>query len=545
MKSIINKFNKQKCLSSTFKVSGLALAVALSSQASAMQLDFNNSKITGFTDTTVSLSTAAALENSNDTNTLGSSGRQSIFNSSGDIYNAPLSILTDVGVSYGEMGVFARGGFVYDFALNSDDNKCSSGSCGTNATVAQLDGVPDDARDESNKFELYDFFVYKNFDISDHILSVRMGKQVINWGESNFAGGGITQMINPVNLGKSTTPGSEVKERLLPQEMIYGNFEVSANTSLEAFYIWNWRKTEFFPVGTYFSPFDYQGEGDNPPLGSAQHTKIDSDDPDSGGQYGVTLHTILEDFDDMDLGFYYVRSHAHLPYLQAFDNGTYRDVYAEDQDTYALSLNGELGNTGVSFQTEINYKPDFYDTRSCDNSHGLAAPTVFPNTTSLTGCGVEAANVSTILSAFTYVGGEPLFGADKQAYIVDMAAVWIDGLDSNYVDSKNRPGIDGVDQLDRPITNFAYGYTLVASYSYNNLFWNLNVNPAFVYKHDVEGAMPFNHGAMTEGQRVIKASVTFDYQNTMSLNVAATKWDGTKGTFGDRDNIAATFKYSF
>lgn len=542
MKNVTCDLRKRETIKKTAALVIFTAWAGLASQANAFQLDFDNPELRGYVDTTVSFSAAMALNNADPGITGSSSGRQSVFNSSGDIYSAPLSALSDIGINYRDMGFFARVGYTYDFALMDGANKCSSGVCNENATAGTMDGVPGDSREEANRFRLYDFFVYKNFELNGHATSVRVGKQVINWGESNFAGGGITQMINPVDLGKSTTPGSEVKERLLPQEMVYTNYALSDTTSIEAFYIWNWRRTEFMPVGTFFSPFDFQGEGDNAVLGG--RTQVSADQPKRGGQYGVSMHTILENFDEMDLGFYYTKTHAHLPYMQAFDNGTYREVYAEGQDTYAISLNGEVGSTGISFQNELNYKPDFFDTRLCRNSHGLIAPTVFPDTTPSPGCGVEAADVTTFLGAFTYVGGKPLFGADKQAYIFDYSVIWIDGLDSNFNDAA-RPGADGVDQLDRPINDLAYGYTAVASYTYNNLFWNLNVNPVFVFKHDLEGNMPFNNGAITEEQRVVKVGVTFDYQSTMSLNIAATKWISQDGTFGDRDNVAATFKYSF
>jgi len=548
MKTTKNNFNKRQRLKTAAKVVTLAAAATLSSQAAAFQLDFDNRELTGYVDTTISFSAGMALKNANAVagvtgsgNTPSSSGRQSVFDNAGDIYSAPITVLSDIGINYKDMGFFTRVGYTYDFALMDGANACSSGTCSENSAAGTMDGVPEEAREEANRFRLYDFFVYKNFDIDGRGLNVRVGKQVINWGESNFAGGGITQMINPVNLGKSVSPGAEVKERLLPQEMVYANYELSDNTSLEAFYVWNWRRTEFMPVGTFFSPFDFQGEGYNAPLPGGS-TNVASDNPDRGGQYGISLHTILEDYDEMDLGFYYTKTHAHLPYMQAFTNGTYRTVYAEGQDTYAVSLNGEVGSTGISFQTELNYKPDFWDTRACRNAHGLFAPAVFPDTTPTAGCGIEAADVTTLLGALTYVGGKPLFGADKQAYILDMAAVWISDLDHPSV---GRPHSEGVDQLDRPINDFAFGYTAVASYTYNNLFWNLNVNPVFVFKHDVEGKMPFNNGAMTEEQRVVKVGVTFDYQSTLSLNIAATKWISEDGTFGDRDNVAATFKYSF
>lgn len=531
---------KNKGVTKVVKLLLLSAAGVLSSQAMAFQLEFDDPSMKGFIDSTVTVSTAMALTNT-ENNTAASSGRQSIWDSSGSFYTAPISILTDIGISKGNTGVFARVGYSYDAVMMDSSNKCTN--CSETTPAGTMDGISEEAREEYNRFRVYDLFAYTNIDLDGHGLSLRAGKQVINWGESNYAGGGITQMINPVDLGKATTPGSEVKERLLPQEMVYANYELTGTTSIEAFYIWNWRKTDFIPVGAFFSPFDFQGEGDNAPLGGRVH--VSSDNPDRGGQYGISMHTILEDFDEMDLGFYYTKTHAHLPYMQAFGNGTYREVYAEGQDTYAISLNGEVGSTGISFQNELNYKPDFFDTRLCTNSHGLAngGINVFPDTTPLAGCGIEAADVTTLLGAFTYVGGKAPFGADKQAYIFDYAAIWIDGLSGGPIPS--RPGADGVDQLDRPINDFAFNYTMVASYTYNNLFWDLNVNPVFVFRHDVEGKMPFNNSAITEKQRIVKVGVTFDYQSTMSLNIAATKWISNEGTWGDRDNVAATFKYSF
>jgi len=111
-----------------------------------------------------------------------------------------------MGLNYKDMGVFARVGYVYDFALRDGANKCSSDAvCNTSVAPGTMDGLSDSAREEGNRLRLYDFFVYKDFDISGHAASVRVGKQVINWGESNIAGGGITQSINPVDLGKSTS----------------------------------------------------------------------------------------------------------------------------------------------------------------------------------------------------------------------------------------------------------------------------------------------------------------------------------------------------
>ncbi|MBK6961636.1 MAG: DUF1302 family protein [Gammaproteobacteria bacterium] len=271
---------------------------------------------------------------------------------------------------------------------------------------------------------------------------------------------------------------------------------------------------------------------------------------------------------------------------------TYQSVYAEDQDTYAVSLTGELGTTGLSYGTEFNLREDFYDTRQCMNNFGLtgvagalgvlggggtpaAALARAGLTPQMPGCEQGNSNqymwLGNIVSS---TGGGP-FGADRQSYVFDVALSWIDNMrDGDPTDRNNvtpltlaaataaqagragntiaqagtlvDPGrFKGVDQLDRPLTPFAWGYTAVASFEYNNLFWNLNVKPRFVFAHGVEGYTPFGSGALVENQRTAVAGVTFEYLSSTSLDLAYTTWLGSAGVWDDRDNIAATFKYSF
>ncbi|MBV1931268.1 MAG: DUF1302 domain-containing protein, partial [Porticoccaceae bacterium] len=343
--------------------------------------------------------------------------------------------------------------------------------------------------------------------------------------------------------------------RLLPQEMLYMAYDFSDNTSAEAYYVWNWRRSQFLPVGSMFSPFDYLGQGFNPYLANPIFDKRGSDKPDRGGQWGLALHHILEDYNDMDFGVYWVRSHAFQPFLQAnvdpasLTGFSYHEAFAEDQDTYAVSLNGEIGDTGISFQSEVNLKENFWDTRQCQNFFGLVGTPTYPDIGGVDGCEASESNVYTWLGNLTYsIGGGP-FGADKQSYLFDWAGVWIDGLNqgdpTDKADARLALKAPGVDQLDRFITDFAWGYTIVAAYEYNNVFWAVNVKPTFVWVHNVEGYTPFNNTALVENQRTVKVGVTFDYQSQMSLELAATWWPGKEGTWSDRDNVSAIFKYSF
>jgi hypothetical protein len=576
---------------------GASALALLAGPAAAFKIDFQDPEIKAYLDSTVTVSSAMRTQSAKHP-TFSASGNWNIFNDAGDIYSTPLTYLGELSIAKGDYGFFTRFKYLYDYTLNSKDcNNCFGRVAG-----GTLDGVPKGAQDAANKATLLDAFVYGSWTVADRQLAVRAGKQVVNWGESNIMGGGIATMQSPEDLNGRVTPGAEVKERLLPQEMLWGSFDLTDNWMVEAYYVWNWRPTIFISPGTLFSPFDFLGPGFNPDLSIAGVEYRGHDFPDRGGQWGLATRFVIESMNSAELGFYWVRSHAFLPSLQAnYDASgpvafpviggvTYQSVFAEDQDTYAVSLTGELGTTGLSYGTEFNLREDFYDTRQCQNSFGLAGvggalavlrgggtPEAALARAGLTpqvpGCEQGNSNQYMWLGNIVKsVGGGP-FGANKQSYVIDVAASWIDNLEhGDPTDRINRtpvastPALDaaragnttaaagpivdkghfkGVDQLDRPITPFAWGYTAVASFEYNNLFWNLNMKPRFVFAHGVEGYTPFGSGALVKDQKTLVAGVTFEYLSSTSLDLAYTTWLGKAGVWDDRDNIALTFKYSF
>ena len=91
-------------------------------------------------------------------------------------------------------------------------------------------------------------------------LDLRLGNQVLNWGESTFIPNGIN-VINPIDVSRIRTPGAELRDALVPVPMLYAAVEVVPNLSFEGFYQFGWQRTEIDPVGTYFSTTDYVGAG--------------------------------------------------------------------------------------------------------------------------------------------------------------------------------------------------------------------------------------------------------------------------------------------
>jgi hypothetical protein len=457
------------------------------------------------------------------------SGNNTVFANGGDVFSTPLSLITDISASKGDMGFFARASYTHDPTILKEN--CSNCARPTPGMLAN--GIHGSAQHlAGNKFRLLDFFVFNTWNFGDHPLSVRVGKQVVSWGESNIIGGGISQMQNPVDLAKATTPGTEVKETLMPQESIYLQFGLTSNITAEAYYVWNWRSSVFIPVGTFFSPFDFLGAGYKPDIAPSTPYKgrHESDEPD-GGQWGLSLSTYMEAMGGMDLSIYWVRSHAFIPYLGIDSTyiipdpilvpptvGGYENIYTEDQDTYAVSIAGLFpGSLGISFQAELNHKPDMFDTRKC------------------VGCPVGRSDVTTLLGGIAHSANYNVLNSDRFNLFLDVQAQRINKLDDGA----------GASALGGKITDFSWGYVALISLDYLDLFANIKVTPSIVWVHDVHGFEPGAAGGLTEDERAISAAVNFSYLSQTSLKITYTSWLGDNGSYYDRDNLSLTFKYNF
>jgi hypothetical protein len=110
---------------------------------------------------------------------------------------------------------------------------------------------------------LYDLWVSKDFELFGSSARARLGRQVINWGESLFVAGGVnaTAAIDQYRL---TYPGVPLKEVVLPAEMASLAFSPYEGVNVEGYYQFRWNQNHLVPVGTFFSASDYIGEGKQP-----------------------------------------------------------------------------------------------------------------------------------------------------------------------------------------------------------------------------------------------------------------------------------------
>lgn len=107
---------------------------------------------------------------------------------------------------------------------------------------------------------LLDAYVSKEFELGDQQARVRVGNQVLSWGEDLFITGGVNS-INPIYVPSAHQPGTPLKNLLIPSPMVSASTSLGSNLGLEAFYQWKWKGFVFDAPGTFFSTSDFLGQG--------------------------------------------------------------------------------------------------------------------------------------------------------------------------------------------------------------------------------------------------------------------------------------------
>jgi hypothetical protein len=376
-------------------VVGLGVLGFVASPAWAIQADIGPLK--GNLDTTVSVGASFRVESRDPTlvaNTNG--GNQASANSDdGNLNFAPwnatslnFKVLHEGQWKWKNYGFFGRFFYFYDWAIMKID--------------PNFRAFTDQARRyQGSNIVLLDAYLIADWELGSRPLTVRLGNQVVSWGESTFIQGGINS-INPVDVSKLRTAGAELKEALIPLPMIHASMDLSGSLSIEGFYQFYWERIKLEPAGTYFSTSDYAGEGawkamlgfgmrppfgvtDNPdaPFGSDPPLggwipRRDDDRADNMGQGGIALRYFASWLRDAELGLYWIHIHSRRPLVSgvtgdapppvedtlalsqwaltadyASTGGYYRE-YPGDINILAASINTEIPKTGTAFQMELS-----------------------------------------------------------------------------------------------------------------------------------------------------------------------------------------------
>jgi hypothetical protein len=105
-----------------------------------------------------------------------------------------------------------------------------------------------------------DAYVTKEFALGDQQARVRVGNQVLSWGENIFITGGINS-INPLYVPAAHQPGTPLKTLFTPSPMVSASTSLAKGLGIEGFYQWKWNSFDFDAPGTFFSTSDFLGKG--------------------------------------------------------------------------------------------------------------------------------------------------------------------------------------------------------------------------------------------------------------------------------------------
>ncbi len=303
----------------------LAGAVAgFTSPARAIQ--FEQGDLKGSFDTTLSFGGLYGLQNPDPnyygtTNLFnGTPGRQNSVNTDDGNLNYGkgwaselLKGSHELELKYHDFGALVRGYWFTDFK--------------TNDTLRTP--LSDQAKDRVVRGgEWLDMYARAGFTAAHDIpVDVRIGRQVLSLGESTFIPNGIN-VINPVNLANLRAPGAELKEALLPVNMVNVSVGVTPNITIQPFWLLEFRRNELEPAGTYFSTNDFAtrggdtvwlGFGSIPDHGSTLGgiTREHDRDGRNFNQGGVAMRILAPGLHDTEFGFYYAKYNSRSPVISA------------------------------------------------------------------------------------------------------------------------------------------------------------------------------------------------------------------------------------
>lgn len=237
---------------------------------------------------------------------------------------------------------------------------------------------------------------------------MRIGRQVVSWGESTFIQNGIN-IINPIDVSRFRAPGSELKEALVPIPALLVSTSLTTNLSVELLWLLDFDEVRIDPRGTFFSTSDFASLDGNKVFAGFGRRADDnlapiplaSGDPQAHlwgdrnptqrpdqqhQQYGASFRYFAENLNFTEFGAYYLRYHHRLPIASGLRGGAsggppvgpvnlglsfYADTagnvvqgdtriiveFPESVDLYGLSFN-TTGPGGIALQGEYSYRPN-------------------------------------------------------------------------------------------------------------------------------------------------------------------------------------------
>jgi uncharacterized protein DUF1302 len=458
--------------------------------------------------------------------------------------------------------------------------------------------APDAHEIAVHDIELLDAWVSKEFEIAGRPGKVRVGNQVISWGEDIFIYGGVN-VVNAIDIRRFHVPGTQLKEIFRPAPMISFNVGAADNLSIEGFYQFRWNAFRFDPVGTFFSIADVVGKGQQnafvpssvigaPPgtvgdIGTVSNgtiipagqrftladllaagtvvPKLDDHTPPNSGQGGFALR-YKHPGTTAEWGFYYLRYHDKVPFISfvndpsitanPFGLGYFVD-YGKDRDLYGISVNTKVGDWAIG--GEVSYRPR--DGVGIDPTVPLSGPyAAFAAPGTYRGF-VDEKKWQAHATAIYLLGpsgdlGWLLrgLGAAEGTLLAEAAVAHYPSLDRP--DCTGSQSIPDCTANAKPylLTDYnlpsktSWGYVVELAVVYPHFLGSeVNFTPQIDFAHDVNGTSP-NTIPFIGGRKAFTPSLNFEFMNRWRAQLAYTWYSGGGGNNLSKDRDFLSFNVS-
>ncbi|MCZ6641483.1 MAG: DUF1302 family protein [Gammaproteobacteria bacterium] len=308
----------------------------VSEQAEA--IDFRVGPVEGIFDTTLSYGAIYRTKNpEDDLVAAGNGGNAADANADDGTLNYDTGIVsnmvafnTELTFKWGAVGGFVKTIGYYDWEVKDDDREHRDFSSRTLDTIG-------------SNVEVRDAYLTGRFGWGGLPWQVRVGKQVINWGETTFVRDGV-DTISPFDAVAAFQPARSRRDTRVPHGMVWAAANVTETFAVEAFYQYDWEGVALPAAGSYFSTNDLTGTGDfrfaqlsgnefsdlgtdldvalGLPVGTLgfdpQFLQIPErfrDTPRNSGQFGAGILAITQGGNALKFGLHYIRYHSRLPLI--------------------------------------------------------------------------------------------------------------------------------------------------------------------------------------------------------------------------------------
>lgn len=398
-------------------------------------------------------------------------------------------------------------------------------------------------------------------------VDLRLGWQVINWGEGLFFLDGVAEQT-PLNISKLVLPGSELKEAYTGVRSLRAQWAASDILSLDAYVQFDWEAHRFPGVGTFYGD-DVVGPGGieewsmDPVFGGLRGQDVR---PDDNGQWGLSGRAFVG---DVEVGLYYSRYHEKMPLFAFSPNpasetiaevlyyvpelnggltpedwamlgvtdpaflvgfpvpgGQLQQVYLEDSDMIGASVAFSAGPFSVN--AELAYRPD--------------RPLALPYQDYLLAQNGEAWKETDTLNAslhLLWLGGQFFGGIDSQFGVIQLGLDYID--DPNGLDANNVLTEDPLAEADASAWGVAASWDGTWQAVGNR---NIDLVLNLFLQYDFSGNSHF-WGNFAEDRLQYSVGLTGRFGNAWEAAISYAGQSYSDSVFETQDTVNLSFNYKF